>query len=184
MQLTSAADSDPPPDRATAAPIDTRNKRYKPPDTGATPRTARASTSPIWPRRRHHLVIVVLYVLYLRRRGAAAGALFFAVVATSRTRVCSKCYVLQGWQARSDAFLAPRSSARITFAHSESNEDLRTTNAPAEQGKRNHSAWHQFCAARPGRRASLRVPSGTYGKRGAGIASAVCLIVRASAATH
>ena len=184
MQLTSSVDWDPPPDRATAAPIDRQNKRCKPRDTGARPSSARASTNPIWPRRRRHLVIVVLYVLYLRRRGAAAGALFFAVVATSRTRVCSKCYVLQGWQARSDAFLAPRSSARITFAHSESNEDLRTTNAPAEQGKRNHSAWHQFCAARPGRRASLRVPSGTYGKRGAGIASAVCLIVRASAATH
>ena len=184
MQLTSAADSDPPPDRATAAPIGTRNRRCKPRDTGATPSSARASTSPICARRRHHLIVVAPRVLYLRRRGAAAGALFFAVVATSRTRVCSKCYVLQGWQARSDAFLAPRSSARITFAHSESNEDLRTTNAPAEQGKRNHSAWHQFCAARPGRRASLRVPSGTYGKRGAGIASAVCLIVRASAATH
>ena len=184
MQLTSAADSDPRPDRATAVPTDRQSRKCKPPDTRATPSSARASTSRACARRRRLLVIVVWPVLDLRRRGAAAGALFFAVVATSRTRVCSKCYVLQGWQARSDAFLAPRSSARITFAHSESNEDLRTTNAPAEQGKRNHSAWHQFCAARPGRRASLRVPSGTYGKRGAGIASAVCLIVRASAATH
>ena len=184
MQLTSSVDWDPPPGPATAAPIGTRNKRYKPPDTTTNSSSARASTSLLFLHCRRRRIVVAPRARGPRRRGAAAGALFFAVVATSRTRVCSKCYVLQGWQARSDAFLAPRSSARITFAHSESNEDLRTTNAPAEQGKRNHSAWHQFCAARPGRRASLRVPSGTYGKRGAGIASAVCLIVRASAATH
>ena len=118
----------------------------------------------------------VLVVVVVRELGCGPFSIFVDVARRSAhcyvasAALEAECYVLRGWQARSDAFLAPRSSARITFAHSESNEDLRTTNAPAEQGKRNHSACHQICAALPA--ASLRVLSGTCGRRGAGKASA------------
>ena len=147
MQLTSSVDWDPPPDRATAAPIDTQNRRCKPRDTGATPSSARASTSPIWPRRRRRHWGLLVAVLYLRRRGAVAGALFFAVVATSRARVCSTAMCCRAGKLEAMRFWR-HEAAREYLSPPANSIRWYAPRMPQRSRARKYSAWHHFLQAK------------------------------------